>query len=173
MKKKKINTLAYLLMILGVVDYLLAKFMDIHITNGITYIEGNNIVAFYWSPFAFGIVGLILFYINIYFLKPKNVNMSKGSVSQAMTYFISMNNKLEGKIYVTAEKILFDDGSSTFDILYDDVISVSKTKTMKIFPSIEIKTKTKNYIFTGAIGRNKIINAINNLKNNKENERKN
>ena len=29
---------------------------------------------------------------------------------------------------------------------------------------IEIKTNNENYIFTGAIGRDKIVNAINNFK---------
>ncbi len=165
--KNLIKTLTYLLIVFGIIDFVLSKFMNIYLTGALKYIEGSNLVAVYWSPFAFGIVALILFYINIYFLKPKNASIAKGSVSQAMTYFINMNNKSEGKIYVTPEKILFDDGSSTFDILYDEVLSVSKTKTMRIFPSIEIKTKTKNYIFTGAIGRNKIINTINNFKNNK------
>ncbi len=163
--KKLIKTLTYLLIVFGIIDFVLSRFMNVYLTGALKYIEGSNIVAVYWSPFTFGILALILFYINIYFLKPKNISMAKGSVSQAMTYFINMNNKSEGKIYVTPEKILFDDGSSTFDILYDDVLSVSKTKTMKIFPSIEIKNKRLH--FTGAIGRNKIINAINNFKNNK------
>lgn len=167
--KKIIKTLAYLMIFFGIIDYVMSKFMNIYLTGGFKYIEGSsNIVAVYWSPFAFGVLGLVFFYINIYFLKPKNVNMLKGSVSQAMTYFISMNNKSEGKLYVTPEKILFDDsGSETFDISYDEVISVSKTKTMRIFPSIEIKTKNENYVFTGAIGRDKVIKAINKFKNNK------
>lgn len=164
--KKIVKTLAFLLIGLGVLDFVLSEFMDTYITSQyyeIGSLEKGDLSLVYWTPYVFGLLGIILYYINIYILKPENVNMSDDSVSQAMTYFKGVNNKTEGKIYVTPEKITFD-GSDSFDISYDDIISVSKTKTMKIFPSIEIKTNNENYIFTGAIGRNKIINAINNFK---------
>ncbi len=161
--KKIVTVSSSIFIVLGVTDYLLAVFMDIHLTG-----VGNE-AGVYWSPFAFGILGLILYYINIYFLKPEDIDITEESVSQAMTNFISFIDITEGKLYITSEKIFFDEGSGndSFDILYEDVISVSKTKVMKVFPAIEIETKTKSYTFTG-IGRDKIINAIDNFKNNKK-----
>jgi len=161
--KSLIKTLAFLLIGFGIIDFVLAEFMDTYLT-GFEFFSESNMTVYYWSPYASGLFGMIFYYINIYFLKPKNVDIKEGTVKMMVTRYEGMS-KDQGKLYVTPEKITFD-ASDTIDIQYSEIQSVSKAKVMFIFPAIKIITKSEKYLFAGMLGREKTFNAINNFKKN-------
>lgn len=163
--KKFIKTLAFLCIAFGVIDFVIAEFMDVWLTNQFYpfgSLENDNLVLVYWTPYAFGVVGLVLYYINIYLLKPKSVDLAEGSLKMVVSRYVGMKNE-QGKLYITPEKITFD-ATETIDVAYRSIRTIEKAKIMFLFPAIKILTDDEEYLFGGFANRNKVINAINNFR---------
>jgi len=164
--KSLIKTLAFLLIGFGVIDFVLAEFMDTWITGQfypVGSFQEGNLKLIYWTPYVSGLVGGILYYINIHFLKPKNLELVEGSVKMAVTRYEGMS-KEDGKLYITPEKITFD-AIDTIDIQYNEIQSVSRARVMLIFPAIKIVTMNDKFLFANLLGMKKALDAINNFKN--------
>jgi hypothetical protein len=158
--KKIIRAIAVVLMLFSVTDFVLAEFFDVYIT-GIFYRAGFKLI--YWTPFATGAVGIILYFINLYFFKPKDVNITEESKVLSVTHNESFFTYHDGKLYITPEKIRFD-GLEDINIFYDDIMEVKKDKVWFIFPAILIKTKDKEYLFSGFFNSRNIVELIKNFK---------
>jgi len=164
-----IRTLSLLLITLGLTDFILAEFFDIYTTDVFSYsgdISNGDLKITYWSPYILVVLGLVFYYINIHFLKPKNINITADSITKSVTRYQGIS-KEDGKLYVTSEKITFD-GADTIEINYEQITSVLKTRVLLFFPAIKINTVNEKYLFGFLYGREKLFNTINKFnKNNK------
>ena len=159
--KKIIRTIAVVLMLFSVTDFVLAEFFDVYLT-GIFYRAGFKLI--YWTPFATGAIGIILYYISIIFFRPKDVNITQDSKVLSVNYNESFFSYHDGKLYITPEKIRFD-GLEDINIFYNDIVEVKKDKVWFVMPAILIKTKDREYLFSGLFNSGKIVELIKNFKN--------